>query len=76
MVALGVALVFPRNVLLERLGRCPTIHLYGVVDDKICRNLRIDSRRIDAEFNRGIAQRGEVDNSRDTGEVLEYDARW
>jgi len=74
LVALRVALIFARNVLLERLRCCPSVNLHGVIDDEIGGHLWVDALRIDAELARRIAQRGKVNDRWDASEILEDNA--
>ena len=74
LVALGVALVLLRHVLLERFTCCPAINLYGVVDHQVGGDLRIDAMRINAEFGCRVAESGKVNDGGHAGEVLQHNA--
>jgi hypothetical protein len=74
LVALRVPFIFACNVLLERLWRCPSVDLYGVVNDEIGGDLWVDSLRINAKFARRIAQRSKVNDRWDASEILEHHA--
>src|SRR5262249_16867083 len=74
-IALAVALVFDVGVEGKRGRFTETVDLYRVVDDKIYGNERIDLFRIAAQFLDGIAHGGQIDNSRNAGEVLHENAR-
>ena len=74
LVALRIALIFARNVLLERLRCCPSVDLHGVINDEIGGNLWVDALRINAELARRIAQRGKINDRWDASEVLQHHA--
>ena len=74
LVALSVALVLFRHVLLKRLARCPAVNLHRVVDHQIGGDLRIDAMRIDAQLGGGVAERGKVNDGGHAGEVLQHNA--
>ena len=75
LVALAVAPVLHVHVEREGIGRAVAVDLHGVVDDEVRGHQRVDTSRIAAEFGHRIAHRGEVDDGRHPGEVLEQDAR-
>jgi hypothetical protein len=74
LVAFRIALIFAFNVLFERLWRCPSVNLYGVVNDEIGGDLWVDSLRINAKLARRIAQRSKVNDRWDASEILEHHA--
>ena len=74
-VALAVALVLLLGVDPERLRRAEGVDLDGVVDHQLDRHERVDRRRVAAHLGHRVAQRGEVDDARDAGEVLQDHAR-
>ena len=74
LIALCVALIFARYVLLKRLWGCPSVDLHGVINDEIGGNLWVDALRIDAELARSIAQRGKINDRWDACEILQHDA--
>ena len=51
------------------------IDLNGVIDDELDRLQRIDLARIAAEPDDAVAHRGEIDDRRNAGEVLQQHAR-
>ena len=69
-VALTIPLELQLGVAEDRPGGGVLVHLHGVVDDELGRQLRVDLRRITAELRHRIAHRREIDNGRDPGEVL------
>jgi len=75
LVALGVAAELLPEVLEERVGRTGAVDLHGVVDDEVDGDERLDDGAVLAEAGDGFAHRGEVDEERHAGEVLEDDAR-
>ena len=58
----------------ERGARAEDVDLDRVVDHELDRNQRVDLLRLAAQVGHGVAHRGEVDDGRDAGEVLEQDA--
>ena len=70
-VALLVSLEFEIGVDEERRLRSVLVDLHRVVDDEIDRLKRIDALRVSAECGERIAHRGEVDDGRHAGEVLQ-----
>ena len=73
-IAFGVPFEFAVDVLLERIGGTEVVGLNRVVDDEIDRNERVDFFRVAAETLHRGAHRGQVDDRRDAGEVLQDDA--
>ena len=74
LVALAVAVEFEVEVFLQRVGAAGVIDLHGVVDDEIDGDQRLDHFRVLAHAIDGGAHRGEIDEERHAGEVLEHDA--
>ena len=74
-VALLISLELDLRVLAERIGRAEEIDLHGVIDHQLRGKQRIDLLGVSAHGLHGVAHRGEVDDARDAGEVLEQDAR-
>ena len=70
LVALAVALVLDLDVALERFRGAEDVGDHGVVDDHFGRRQRVDLRWVAAEVDDRLTHRGEVDDTRDTGEVL------
>ena len=74
-VALAVALVLLLGVDPERLGGAERVDLDRVVDHELDRDERVDRGRVAAHVGHRVAQRGEVDDARHAGEVLQDHAR-
>src|SRR4029077_9206754 len=72
-VALGVAPVLPLDVPAVGPLGAELVDLHGVVDDKIGGEPRIYLLRVPARGRHGAAQRCEVHDRRDAGEVLHED---
>ncbi len=74
LVSLGVALVLEFDVALEGVRAAEDVEDDGVVDDHLGRGQRVDLVRIAAEGGDGLPHGGQVDDTRDAGEVLHEDA--
>src|ERR1019366_6378585 len=74
-IAFAVALEFQGRVEVESVHTAEVIHLNGVVDDQVGGQQRIGAARIGAHGGQGVAHGGQVDHARDTGEILQQDAR-
>ncbi len=74
-VALPVTLEFEIGVHGERLGRAERIDLHRVIDHELDRLQRVDLLRFAAHRDDRIAHRGEIDDARHTGEILQQNAR-
>jgi hypothetical protein len=74
-VALAVPLELELGVARERAAARELVHLHGVVDDELRRDLGVDPRRVAAEFAHRVAHRREVNDDGDAGEVLVQRAR-
>ena len=74
-VALLVPLELELDVALDREARRELVDLDGVVDDELDRDERVDRARGAALLAHRVAHRGEVDDGRHAGEVLQQDAR-
>ena len=72
-VALAVALVLAVDVDQERGIGAELVDLHAVVDDEVDRDERVDPPRVAAHLGHRVAHRGEVDDARHAGEVLEDD---
>ena len=74
----GVALAVPLNsssaLVRKARGGPGLVDLDRVVDDQLDRLERVDLRRVAPHPLHGVAHRGQVDDGRDAGEVLEQDA--
>ncbi len=74
LVALAIALKLQIEVLLKRRRAPRKIHLHGVVHDEIDRHQRLDDLRIFAQALDRRAHRGQIDEQRHAGEILEHDS--
>ena len=74
LVALAVALELPGHVEQERGVRAELVDLHGVVDHEVDGLLWVDPRGVAAEIGHRVAHRGEVDDRRHPGEVLQQHA--
>ena len=74
-VALAVARELELGVQRERVGAAEVVDLHRVVDDELDRLQRVDAIGIAAERDDRVAHRGQVDDARHAGEVLQQDAR-
>jgi len=74
LVAFAVAAEFHLEIQLERFRTAEEIDLHRVIDDEINGHERLDHGRILARRGHGVAHRGQVDQQRHTGEVLQNDA--
>ena len=73
-IALVVAFELEVGVDEERGFRAVLVDLHRVIDHEIDRLQRIDTRRITAELYHRVAHRGEINDARHTGEVLQQHA--
>ena len=73
-VALPVAAELERRVPLDREPGREVVDLDGVVDHELDRDQRVDLLRVAAEVGHRGAHRGQVDDGRHAGEVLQEDA--
>ena len=73
-ITLLIAQEFQFRIQRKRLHIAEIIHLHGMVDDQFCGLQRIDQRWIAAQVLHRIAHCGEIDDGRDTGEILHQDA--
>lgn len=76
LVALTVADVLEVDVALERVRAAGDVDLHGVVDDHLGGSQRVDPRGVATELGDGLTHGGEVDDARNTGEVLHDHAAW
>ena len=75
-VALHVSVVFDIEVHVQRIAvGSGNVHLDGVIDDQIDRNLRVDLLGVAAHFHHRIPQSGQVNHGWHAGEVLQNNAR-
>ncbi len=70
LVALLVAAVLDVDVALERRRRAEHVRDHRVVDDQLGGRERVDRGRVATEVAHGLTHGGQVDDRRDTGEVL------
>ena len=74
LVALAVADELDRHVAVERELGAGEIDLHRVVHHEVDGNQRLDLLRSGAALHGGIAHRGDIDQQRHAGEVLEDDS--
>ena len=72
-VALGIALIFDRHIVLEGGRGAELVDHHAMIDHQMYRDERIDLLRIAAERLQRIAHRGQVDHRRNPGEILHQD---
>src|SRR5436305_9527630 len=75
LVTLAVALELHVQIELQRARRTEEIDLHGVIDNQIDRHERLDDLRVAPEPLHSAAHRREVDNQRNSSEVLQNNAR-
>lgn len=73
-VTLAIALIFKLDVSGKRRRRAEFVNDNRVVDHEVDGNERIDLFRVATERHHGIAHSGEIDHSRNAGEVLHENA--
>ena len=73
-VALLVALELALGVQAEGVAGAEGVDLDRVVDHQLGRGERVDAGRVAAHLGHRVAHRGEVDDGRDAGEVLQQHA--
>ena len=74
-VALAVALELELGVALEGRRGAEHVDLYGVVDDELRGDQRVDLVGVAAHVPHRVAHRGQVDDGGHAGEVLHEHAR-
>ncbi|HST18154.1 MAG TPA: hypothetical protein VLK36_10835 [Gaiellaceae bacterium] len=74
-VALAVAGELELDVPRERPARREQVDLHRVVDHELCRDQRVDALRIAAEVGHCVPHRGQIDDRRHAGQVLQQHAR-
>jgi hypothetical protein len=74
LIPLAVALKLTLGVEEEGEGRAELIYLHRVVDDQIDGHDGVDAVGIAAQPGHGRAHRGQIDDGRHAGEVLQNDA--
>ncbi|GAC1442532.1 MAG: hypothetical protein NVSMB59_05470 [Vulcanimicrobiaceae bacterium] len=70
-IAFFIALEFERRIFRERPGRCEAVDLHRVIDHEFDRLQRIDGFGIAAHIGHRIAHRGEIDDARYAGKILQ-----
>ena len=74
-VPFAIALELEIGVLRKRVVRAEVVDLHRVIDDQLDGLQRIDLLRIAAHRGHRIAHRGEIDDARNAGKILEQHAR-
>src|SRR5882724_12489430 len=75
LVTLAIALELHVQIEFQRSRRAEEIDLHRVIDNQIDRHERLDDLRVASESLHSAAHRREVDNQRNSGEVLQNNAR-
>ncbi|MNR21679.1 hypothetical protein D3C85_1385930 [compost metagenome] len=75
-VTLFIALEFDVHIIFKRFRAAESVNHYGVVDNQIDRNKRIDLFRVSAGFLNGIAHCRKVNNYGNASEILQDDTCW
>src|SRR5438874_996742 len=75
LVTLAVALELHVQIEFQRARRTKEIDLHRVIDDQINRHERLDDLRVASEPLHTASHRREIDNQRNSGEVLQNNAR-
>src|SRR4029077_8161051 len=75
LITLAIALELHVQIEFQRAWRTKKIDLHRVIDNQIDRHERFDDLRVASEPLHSAAHRREVDNQRDSGEVLQNNAR-
>ena len=70
-VTFTVALEFKFGIVVERQHTAKLVDLHRVVDDQVDRHQRVDLLGVPPHAGHGIAQRSQIDNTGNTGEVLQ-----
>ena len=73
-VALAVPFELQLGVPEHRTRGGVLVHLHGVVDDELCRKLRIDPRWVAPEVGHRVPHPCQIDHGRHAGEVLQQHA--
>ena len=74
-IALAIALELALGVVEQSEAGAEVVHLHRMVDDQIDRDQGIDLGGVAAHAGHGVAQRRQIDDRRDAGEILHDDAR-
>src|SRR6476646_6189118 len=75
LVTLAIALELHVQIEFERARRPKEIDLHRVIDDQVDWHQRLDDLRVASEPLHSTAHRREIDNQRNSGEVLQNNAR-
>src|SRR4029077_2064148 len=75
LVTLAIALELHVQIEFQRARRTEEIDLHRVIDNQIDRHERLDDLWVASEPLHSAAHRRKVDNQRDSGEVLQNNAR-
>src|SRR5206468_8937991 len=75
LVTLTIALELHVQIEFQRARRTEEIDLHRVIDDQIDRHERLDDLWVASEPLHRAAHRREVDNQRNSGEVLQNNTR-
>src|SRR6476660_6896989 len=75
LVTLAITFELHVQIEFQRARRTKEIDLHRVIDNQIDRHERLDDLRVASEPLHGAAHRREVDNQRNSGEVLQNNAR-
>src|SRR5438874_6155719 len=75
LVTLAIALELHVQIEFQRARRTEEIDLHRVIDNQIDRHKRLDDVRIASKALHSAAHRRQIDNQRNSGEVLQNNAR-
>src|SRR5205814_480236 len=75
LVTLAIALELHLQIEFQRARRTEEIDLHRVIDNQIDRYERLNDVRVAAEALHSAAHRCKIDNQRNSGEVLQNNAR-
>src|SRR5438876_2581429 len=75
LVTLAITLELHVQIEFQRARRTEEIDLHRVINNQIDRHERFDDLRVASESLHSAAHRCEVDNQRNSGEVLQNNAR-
>src|SRR6266550_7290620 len=75
LVTLAIALELHVQIEFQRARRTEEIDLHRMIDNQIDRHERLDDLRVASEPLHSTAHRREVDNQRNSSEVLQNNAR-
>src|SRR6476620_10444962 len=75
LVTLAIALELHVQIEFERARRTKEIDLHRVIDDHVDWHQRLEDLRVASEPLHSTAHRREIDNQRNSGEVLQNNAR-